>query len=792
MARQVNINDTLSKNITYFDSDNSTYDSVYSSINNGYSGADDDSYASFYINTGYGAETWVYYGFDFSDIPESATITSVSCRAKGYINTTNSSRVTTRTIAAYTGTTQKGSTSTISNSTSAVTLSVGSWTRAELQNAKVGIHVVRGSSNTTSNYQVRFYGATMTVDYSVSGTAYTITASSSVASTTVTPGSQELINGQEAIVRIDTPNVNDIIVTDNGVEVNDLLEQHQVPTGGTISAVPASYTTSGSISGNKYQHTVGCGVDNPSGQTGNDYASSNEAIIYYHFNFDDIPDNATITSMTVQAYGHLESTSNNSEVAELNTYYGTTAKGTVTKYTSTSSQIKTIPAGNWTVAQLKDDARVGFTIGYYGGLTTGITWEVTYTIPSTGNDYYYTYSMPNLSADHVILIEEAGVFIPPEEDPEETYWPITVSSINASTNPASGTVRVVEGTNQTITITPTDPQLTLALDNGVDITSQLQGGVPNNTYTVDTQVSGASYGFTLNSSTGYYKSTNGGVGSSASVARVSFDLESNVLVTIQYINQGESQADYGMFGKIDTTVSTTGNNYASTSASPDDPQNYYYMCAASSDSSTSAKTLTYEIPMGQHYIDIKYAKDQASDSGLDSLQWKILSVEATSVGGDYTYTLTNVTQKHSLIFVFGDVTFWYVTSSGTSGMRLFPDGQQVKLDGDSYLLNIVPDNINSTITITDNGNNVTSLLEQETGTDKNNNPVVSYKYKLNNISASHTLNIAAGDATIQLYVKENDTWRMYSKVYKKINGSWVEQTDLSSIFNTSANYVKQS
>ena len=188
----------------------------------------------------------------------------------------------------------------------------------------------------------------MTVNYSVQGTAYTITASSSIASTTVTPDSQELINGQEAIVRIDTPNVNDIIVTDNGVEVNDLLEQHQVPTGGTISAVPASYTTSGSISGTRYQHTVGCGIDNPSGQSGNDYAGSSgsTATIYYHFNFDDIPDEATITSMTVQAYGHLESTSNNSEVAELNTYYGTTAKGTVTKYTSSSSQIKTIPAGN--------------------------------------------------------------------------------------------------------------------------------------------------------------------------------------------------------------------------------------------------------------------------------------------------------------------------------------------------------------------------------------------------------------------------------------------------------------
>lgn len=195
---------------------------------------------------------------------------------------------------------------------------------------------------------MRFYGATMTVNYSASGTAYTITASSSVASTTVTPDSQELINGEEAVVRIDTPNVDDIVVTDNGVEVNDLLEQHQVPTGGTVSAVPASYTTSGSISGTRYRNTVGCGVDNPSGQTGNDYcgSSGSTATIYYHFNFDDIPDEATITSMTVRAYGHLENASQSNEVARLNTYYGTTAKGTVTEYTSTSNQIKTIPAGN--------------------------------------------------------------------------------------------------------------------------------------------------------------------------------------------------------------------------------------------------------------------------------------------------------------------------------------------------------------------------------------------------------------------------------------------------------------
>lgn len=245
-------------------------------------------------------------------------------------------------------------------------------------------------------------------------------------------------------------------------------------------------------------------------------------------------------------------------------------------------------------------------------------------MPSSGNNpEYYTYTY-TVSTINTILLEvtigQTGPIEPPEEDPQYAYWPVTISSINATTNPANGTTRVVEGSNMTVTISPTDPQLTLALDNGVDITSQLVGGVPTNTYTVDTQVSGASYGFNLNSSTGYYRSTNDGVGSSASVARVSFDLESNVLVTIQYINQGESQADYGMFGKIDTTVSTTGNTYSGSSASPDDPNNYYYMCAAASDASTSTKTLTYEIPMGQHYIDIKYAKDQASNSGLDSLQ----------------------------------------------------------------------------------------------------------------------------------------------------------------------------
>lgn len=49
--------------------------------------------------------------------------------------------------------------------------------------------------------------------------------------------------------------------------------------------------------------------------------------------------------MNVQVIGHLESTSQAQEVAKLNTYYGTTKKGTQTKFTTTTAQTITISPG---------------------------------------------------------------------------------------------------------------------------------------------------------------------------------------------------------------------------------------------------------------------------------------------------------------------------------------------------------------------------------------------------------------------------------------------------------------
>lgn len=790
----MSISDTIAVHPTGVASDHA-YASV-SNITNGYAESSNTSYATINLTTGTNATTYIYFTFDFSSIPAGATINSVSCTAKAYINTTNSSRITTRQIQLYSGTTAKGSASTVSNSTTAFSMTTGTWTRNELQNARIRLYGVRSTSNTTSSYYFRFYGATFTVNYSVNGTAYTIGATSNVTGTTVDPTSQEVLGGESATVTIYTELIDDITVTDNDVDVKDQLVQHAVPTGGSKSTVLGSYSlVSGSFNGSGatyFSGLVGAGVDHTK-TTSNYYSggSGTIAVFTYDLDFEDIPSNATITELYCEVNGHAESTSQGSEYMCAQLVSGSTEISSELNFKSvgTSNSTQTLTATTLpTVAQLAN-LKLQCRLGYYGGAINGATCYITYTVPSSGGDYYYTYTLSNVSADHIIVIDEAGAFIPPEEDPQYNYYPITISSINALTNPENGTIRVQEGTTETITISPTDPQLTLALDNGVDITSQLVGGTPTNTYTIDTKVSGASYGFNLNSSTGYYVSSNNGVSKSASVARINMNFESDCLVTITYINYAEADYDYGMFGKLDTAVATDGLTASSGGSSPSDSTSNYQIPKCSNSSST--QTVSYQVPMGEHFIDVKYGKDDASDAGNDSLQWKITSVEATSAGGDYTYTLSNINQKHSLVFIFGDVDYYFITSNGNS-CKLYPDGQVVKLENDSYMLRIVPNDSNATVTLRDNNVDRTSLLEYESAQDKYGNTIVNYIYKLTNITAAHTLTVScsSGGEQSKVYIKINGTWTQFSKIYKKVNGSWVEQnnSDWLTLFDTRTNY----
>ena len=65
----------------------------------------------------------------------------------------------------------------------------------------------------------------------------------------------------------------------------------------------------------------------------------------------------------------------------------------------------------------------------------------------------------------------------------------------------------------------------------------------------------------------------------------------------------------------------------------------------------------------------------------------------------------------------------------------------------------------------------------------------TYTYE---VDGDATIVVVIGSAEQQsiIYVKNNNVWQQYSKAYKKINGSWVEQTDLTNLFDTNTNYVK--
>ena len=82
--------------------------------------------------------------------------------------------------------------------------------------------------------------------------------------------------------------------------------------------------------------------------------------------------------------------------------------------------------------------------------------------------------------------------------------------------------------------------------------------------TVDYEVntaSGATYGFALNGN--YYVSQNKAEASSAAVARVSFYLPVSATIKFYVINYAEETYDFGILGKLDTTLGITDSTDSS-------------------------------------------------------------------------------------------------------------------------------------------------------------------------------------------------------------------------------------
>lgn len=153
---------TVSSDLTSYDSGYSAYS--VSNLNNALAGSDSTTYGQINLTRGSGAVTEIYFNFGLN-IPTGATDISVSCTCKCYNSQNSASRVATRQAQLFSGTTAMGSPYTLTNSTTAFSITAGTWTAAQLNNAKLRLYGVRGSSSTTSNYYFRLYGATMEVTY---------------------------------------------------------------------------------------------------------------------------------------------------------------------------------------------------------------------------------------------------------------------------------------------------------------------------------------------------------------------------------------------------------------------------------------------------------------------------------------------------------------------------------------------------------------------------------------------------------------------------------------------------
>ena len=125
------------------------------------------SYAQVYLVTGSNAHTYGWWSFDLSSIPVGSIITNISGRAKVYSGG-NSQQVVSRKLYVYIDRgTQIGEGTIGSSSTSVFNITYSSTTckNSEVYKIEYCIDVARGTKQTSSNYYIRPYGASLTVTY---------------------------------------------------------------------------------------------------------------------------------------------------------------------------------------------------------------------------------------------------------------------------------------------------------------------------------------------------------------------------------------------------------------------------------------------------------------------------------------------------------------------------------------------------------------------------------------------------------------------------------------------------
>lgn len=574
-----------------------------------------------------------------------------------------------------------------------------------------------------------------------------------------------------------------------------------------ISSYPVSYTTSGSLRGTNYQNAIGKGADTAAA-SGNDYCSSRNsyAYVYYTFDFSSIPNGANIISVACQVKGHAENTSQSSERARCQLYVGTsTAKGSYSDFTSTSAQTLTLTTGTWTYEEVQD-MTLCFTMGYYGGLVNGATVTVTY----------------ELSDPRTVTSTLSG---------------------NGTINP-SGAQTCYDGDEYTLTITPTTKSDTVTVtNNGTDVTSELISHYSGGTSTSTSAVAGSDV------TTGFYRSGGAFYQSSSTSSDAWLRYAIGHSAESPYSTSNTSNT-YVKDGTNDANTMGWMNYPFDFSGLPNDAEvtAVEVKCYGATEStSESARHADVELYCGSELKSTRQSFTSTNNQTItinDPGTWtreELQNAQLRFIVGYYGGRILGITWK--VTYTHGGTLSYYTYSytvsgnatiavtiggGGGGGPKLYFkqnssetliasetntfDDDTLQYQTPANLLNIgdVIKIIFIDVSATYQRRSVkhidydefTTTLTSDTYQDLGTNDIKCRVYHIYSASVQsryyrfypyylYNGSSCSSMGTMNIYkITSTGSWTLVSKAYKKINGSWVQQSDLTNVFDSTKNWVK--
>ena len=509
-------------------------------------------------------------------------------------------------------------------------------------------------------------------------------------------------------------------------------------------------------------------------------STSTTGYIYYTFDIDtsDVPAGATITEVTAKARCYVNNTTRvTNTVCQL--YSGTTAKGNNATFASTSNtNIVTLDTGNsWTRSDLNDlRIRIGATGSsstsskyvYFAGAEVVISYSVTtYTCSASGDG--------TLSPSGSVDVESGGSYVLSISD---------ITDPTATDNNVDVTSQLVESTTATLVKVPdgnTNSGFTLSnISNAYNDAS-------NSTY-ASLELNGGGSTGTL------YLNTNVSLPTGAALQSVSCSF------TYQY-NRNNSSSGFTAYCQMASGTSAKGDAYSLVSAGGSDVAKTTINLSVGSWNASE---------LANARLMIEATNNASSTHRFLYVYGLSFTVTYTSDGKIYTYTISSVSADHTIVVTeaaASDVLWFKADSVDTligraekvtyddSGMPDISFSYGDLVPGDTCVAtfdihySVSPYVLTETIEFTVPAYSNSSQLISKFGTS-----VLSFTIFIPSSSMlTHSFSFLCDYnpyGYYEVYKRGAGGWLPVTKAYKKISGSWVEQSDLTTVFDSNTNYIR--